>query len=49
MSLEESVSLYEKGIELKKFCEAKLKEVELKIKKINTKNGKIIKDNFEES
>lgn len=32
--LEQSISLYERGIELKKHCEAKLKEAQEKIEKI---------------
>ena len=48
-NLEESISLYEKGIELKKFCEKRLKEAELKIKKIKSEEGKIVKKDFEDS
>ena len=48
-NLEESISLYEKGIELKKFCEKRLKEAELKIKKIKSEEGKIVKKDFENS
>ena len=32
INLEESIELYEKGIELKNYCQEKLKEVETKIK-----------------
>ena len=32
VDLEKSVKLYEKGIELKRICEEKLKKVELQIK-----------------
>ena len=32
--LEDSIKLYERGAELKKICEAKLKEAEQKVKKI---------------
>lgn len=46
ISLEDSVELYEKGIHLKKYCEEKLKEVELKINKIKSDNGKIKKEEF---
>ena len=46
IDLENSVRLYERGIELKKICEAKLKKVELQIKKIKIENDKIIKEDF---
>ena len=48
ISLEESVQLYEKGIELKNYCEKELKRVELKIKKIKSIDGKIQKQDFKE-
>lgn len=35
LSLEESVSVYERGIKLKQYCESLLKEAELKISIIN--------------
>ena len=35
LSLEESVSVYERGIKLKQYCENLLKEAELKISVIN--------------
>jgi exodeoxyribonuclease VII small subunit len=47
IDLEESVELYEKGMILKNNCEAKLKIVELQIKKIKFENDKIKKENFE--
>jgi len=47
VNLEESVSLYEKATILKNFCQDKLKEVELKIKKIKSQDGKIKKEEFE--
>ena len=47
VDLEKSVDLYEKGMELKKICEEKLKKVELQIKKIKSANNKIIKEDFE--
>ena len=40
-SLEESISMYEEGIELKKLCEKKLKEFELKIKDKNLLSSEI--------
>ena len=46
VDLEKSVVLYEKGIELKKICEGKLKKVELQIKRIKIKNNKITKEDF---
>ena len=48
VDLDNSVCLYEQGMQLKKFCEQKLKEVELKINKIKIENGKIIKEKFKE-
>lgn len=40
--LEESIAGYERGIELKKHCEAKLREAQLKIEKINVSpDGKV--------
>ena len=48
-SLEDSISMYEEGIELKKLCEKKLKEFELKIKKIKLEDGKIIKKDLNEN
>ncbi len=39
--LEDSISAYERGVALKKHCEAKLKEAQLKIEKITTdENGR---------
>ena len=35
------------GIDLKKICQAKLKKVELQIKKIKIENNKIVKEDFE--
>ena len=46
VDLEKSVELYEKGMNLKKICEEKLKKVELQIKKIKIDNDKITKENF---
>ena len=34
LSLEDSIASYEKGMKLKNYCEAKLKEAQLKIEKI---------------
>ncbi len=42
IKLDDAVNAYEKAVELKKVCEKKLKEAELKIEKINVaENGKI--------
>ena len=38
--LEEAVKTYEKGIELKKICEEKLKTAEMKIEKLTLQDGK---------
>ena len=46
VDLERSVDLYEKGIELKKICESKLKKVGLQIKKIKVEKDKISKEDF---
>lgn len=46
VDLEESVKLYEKGIEIKKICDERLKKVELQIKKIKQENNKITKEKF---
>ena len=40
--LEEAVKTYERGIELKKICEEKLKTAEMKIEKLTLKNGEPI-------
>lgn len=37
--LEEAVKTYEKGMELKKICEEKLKNAEMKIEKLTIQNG----------
>ncbi len=37
--LEEAVKTYEKGMELKKICEEKLKNAEMKIEKLTIKDG----------
>ena len=46
IDLEKSVELYEKGMQLKKICEEKLKKVELQIKKIKLENNKILKEDI---
>ena len=47
VDLDKSVEVYEKGMNLKKICEEKLKKVENQIKKIKVENNKIQKENFE--
>ena len=47
VDLEKSVELYEKGMQLKKICEDKLKNVESQIKRIKLQNNKIVKEDFE--
>ncbi|MEE2695090.1 MAG: exodeoxyribonuclease VII small subunit [Pseudomonadota bacterium] len=38
ISLDESIKYYEQGIELKNYCEKKLKNAEMKIKKVLNNN-----------
>ena len=45
--LEDSIKLFEEGIELKDFCEEKLKSAKLKINKIIKKNKDLVKEDFE--
>lgn len=48
ISLEDSIKLYEEGIELAKICTSKLNEAELKIKKLTKDfNNKINYEDFE--
>lgn len=48
MPLEESVEMFEKGIELSKYCSKKLDEVERRITVIlQDNNGKITEENLE--
>mgnify|MGYP001422328598 FL=1 len=46
VDLENSVKLYEEGMQLKQNCEEKLKKVEMQIKKIKLENNKIKKEDF---
>lgn len=47
--LEDSIAAYERGIALKKHCEAKLTDARMKIEKITIdKNGAVGTENFEE-
>ena len=45
--LEDSIQLFEEGIELKDFCEGKLKSAKLKINKIIKKNKDLVTEDFE--
>ena len=44
--LEDSIKLFEEGIELKEFCEEKLKSAKLKIDKIIKKNKDLSSEEF---
>ena len=44
--LEDSIKLFEEGIELKEFCEDKLKSAKLKIDKIVKRNKSLISTEF---
>jgi len=44
--LEDSIKLFEEGIELKEFCEEKLKSAKLKIEKIVKKNKSLSTTEF---
>ena len=44
--LEDSIKLFEEGIELKEFCEEKLKSAKLKIDKIVKKNKSLNSSEF---
>ena len=44
--LEDSINLFEEGIELKEFCEEKLKSAKLKIDKIVKKNKSLSTTQF---
>lgn len=47
VSLEESLKLYEEGIEIARLCMTRLNEAELKMKKLNKSiNGKINLEDF---
>ena len=45
-SLEDSIKLFEEGIELKEFCEEKLKSAKLKIDKIVKRNKSLSSTEF---
>ena len=46
-SLEESIRLFEEGIELKEYCEEKLKSAKIKIDKIVKKNKSLSSTEFQ--
>ena len=46
ISLEESVKLYEEGMQIKKICDKKLKDIEMQIKKIKIEDNKVTKEDF---
>lgn len=49
VKLEDAVELYETGSELKKHCDAKLKEAKLKVQKVSvSSNGEISSSKIEE-
>ena len=45
--LEESIKLFEEGIELKEYCEEKLKSAKIKIDKILKKNKSLASTEFQ--
>ena len=47
MPLEESVKAYERGISLKKLCDQKLSEAQLKIEEVMVNNDKITTKPFD--
>ncbi len=46
IGLEESVKLYEEGMEIKKICDKKLKDIEMQIKKIKIEDNKVVKEDL---
>jgi exodeoxyribonuclease VII small subunit len=48
LQLEESISLYSEGLEIAKFCNARLTEAEKKIKIIAKDNGGVSEQEFEQ-
>ena len=45
-SLEDSIKLFEEGIDLKEYCEEKLKSAKIKIDKIVKKNKSLLSSEF---
>lgn len=48
LSLDESVSLFEEGMEVSKKCNGKLEEAEKKITMLINENGEVKEENFSE-
>ena len=46
ISLEESVKLYDEGMQIKKICDKKLKDIEMQIKRIKIEDNKVTKEDF---
>lgn len=46
--LESSIAAYEKGMELKNFCESKLRDAQMKVEKITLAGGKTKTEEFKE-
>ncbi len=46
IGLEESVTLYEEGMKIKKICDKKLKDIEMQIKKIKFEDNKVVKEDL---
>ena len=46
IGLEESVTLYEEGMKIKKICDKKLKDIEMQIKKIKIEDNKVVKEDL---
>ena len=46
IGLEESVKLYEEGMQIKKICDIKLKDIEMQIKKIKIEDNKVVKEDL---
>ncbi len=46
IGLEESVRLYEEGMNIKQICDKKLKDIEMQIKKIKIEDNKFTKEDF---
>lgn len=46
--LESAITAYEKGMELKNFCEAKLRDAQMKVEKITLAGGKAKTEDFKE-
>ena len=46
IGLEDSVKLYEEGMQIKKICDKKLKDIEMQIQKIKIEDNKVVKEDF---